>query len=360
MNELLRFGQPVVLGLDIGGANLKAATTTGRAISEPFPLWRDLAGLVARLKSLMVRLEPFDSIAATMTGELADCFRTKSEGVTAIVTALEAASGGRPLALWSTEGRFIAVEDAYAKPLPLAASNWLALASWVGRLVPRGRTLLLDIGSTTTDLIPLRDGIPAACGRTDLGRILANELVYTGVRRTPLCAVLPVVSFRGTTVRTAAELFATTLDPLLLLGEIAEDPDDHDTADGRPATRLAAAERLARCLCCDTTELTEGELQDLARQFVAAQLAELEHAIQALGIREGGAFEQVLVSGSGSFLGRKVSRYLPATQFARKLDLDQLVSPEVAAAAPACAVAVLCSEQGCQTKQATGEEALNS
>ncbi|MFM8580059.1 MAG: hypothetical protein ACKOFW_00990, partial [Planctomycetaceae bacterium] len=91
-----------------------------------------------------------------------------------------------------------------------------------------------------------------------------------------------------------------------------------------------------------------------------AQLAELEHAIQALGIREGGAFEQVLVSGSGSFLGRKVSRYLPATQFARKLDLDQLVSPEVAAAAPACAVAVLCSEQGCHTKQATGEEALNS
>ena len=359
MKDLLHFGKPEVLGLDIGGANLKAATTSGRAIAEPFPLWRDPAGLTDRLKGLMARLEPFDSIAATMTGELADCYPTKAEGVSSIVASIESAANGAPLALWSTEGRFVSADAARAEPLQLAAANWLALAAWVGRLVPRGRTLLLDIGSTTTDLIPLRDGIPAARGRTDLGRLLSRELVYTGVRRTPLCATASHVSLRGASVRPAAELFATTLDPLLLLGEIAEQPDDRDTADGRPATRLAAGERLARCLCCDQGELTADELQDLARQFVAAQVTELGQAIQTLADREGGEFEQVLVSGSGGFLGRKIAQSHPATHAARKIDLGRLVSPAVAATAPACAVAVLWSEQRCREERSTGLGAGN-
>jgi len=351
VTDLLRPHLPVVLGLDVGGANLKGATSAGRAAAEAFPLWRDPGGLPDRLARLVARLEPFTALAATMTGELADCFRTKSEGVGAIVSALEQVAAGRPLALWSTAGRFVSVAESRAEPLSLAAANWLALATWVGRLAPRGPALLCDMGSTTSDLIPLRDGRPVAAGRTDLGRLLAGELVYTGVRRTPLCAVAPQVVLRGTAVRPAAELFATQLDPLLLLGLVPEDPTDCDTADGRPATRAAAAERLARTLCCDATELTPQELRDLAQQFLDGQHADLSRALDTVATRAGGRFEQVLVSGSGSAVARQVVARHPATRAARVVELSRHVSPEIAESAPACAVAVLWAEHGLWAEQ---------
>ena len=56
---------------------------------------------------------------------------------------------------------------AIESPLLAAASNWHALARFAGRYVPRGTGLLVDIGSTTCDIIPLVDGEPASGGRTD-------------------------------------------------------------------------------------------------------------------------------------------------------------------------------------------------
>src|SRR5438552_12194660 len=99
-----------------------------------------------------------------------------------------------------------------------AAANWLALAAYAGRFAPTGTALLVDVGSTTTDLVPLLGGAPVPCGNTDAERLLHRELVYTGVRRTPLCALLGETG--------AAELFATTLDAYLLLEELPEDVTD--------------------------------------------------------------------------------------------------------------------------------------
>ena len=63
---------PVALGLDIGGANLKAATSEGAAGSEPFEIWRAPGDLTARLQQLIARFPPADLLAVTMTAELAD------------------------------------------------------------------------------------------------------------------------------------------------------------------------------------------------------------------------------------------------------------------------------------------------
>src|SRR6202030_2937868 len=102
---------------------------------------------------------------------------------------------------------------------------------------PRGSGLLIDVGSTTTDVIPLSGGRAVPRGVTDAARLQTSELVYTGARRTPVCALV----HEGV----AAELFATTLDVYLTLGAFAEDSST-DTADGRPATRPRAHARLAR------------------------------------------------------------------------------------------------------------------
>ena len=160
-------------------------------------MWRESDRLTGRLEAVLARFPETTRVVATMTGELADCFATKAEGVAAITGALVAAAGDRPVWLWSIREGFVTPDRALQRLFDVAASNWHALATWVGRQVPLGRTLLIDIGTTSSDLIPLHDGQPRAQGATDLERQLHGELVYTGARRTPLCAVPGPVTLRG-------------------------------------------------------------------------------------------------------------------------------------------------------------------
>jgi len=82
------------IGLDIGGANLKAATSAGGALSRPFALWKHPDRLADELAVIAAELRPTGPVAVTMTGELCDCFRTKRDGVRHILAA--AGSAFRP------------------------------------------------------------------------------------------------------------------------------------------------------------------------------------------------------------------------------------------------------------------------
>ncbi len=259
----------LTVGLDIGGANLKAATNDGDAIDRPFPLWKQPERLSSELRSLLAEFPQPDLVAVTMTGELADCFSSKAEGVRSIIRAVESATA-RPVRFWSTGGEFLDAESAASVPRLVAASNWHALATFCGRIVPEDEAVLIDIGSTTTDVIRLRNGTVCSEGMTDLERLTAGELVYTGVSRTPLCAFGPSVLVDGEPLPLAAELFATTLDVCLLLGHLPEDPSDSNTADGRPAIRANALARLARMLCADPDEVGEERLLQLGRSDCGA------------------------------------------------------------------------------------------
>src|SRR5216684_674216 len=140
-----------VLGLDIGGANLKAAHSGGLARSLPFALWKNPIGLADALAHLLADVPSYDQLAVTMTGELCDCFATKREGVVAILNAVEAVAGQTPVRVWQTDGRFVEPAAAREAPLLSAAANWLALAIFAGRFIPSGPALVIDTGSTTTD-----------------------------------------------------------------------------------------------------------------------------------------------------------------------------------------------------------------
>src|SRR5262249_27130143 len=128
---------------------------------------------------------------------------------------------------------------------------------FAGRFAPRGPALLIDIGSTTSDIIPLRDGVPVPQGLTDPERLATGELVYTGVQRSPICALIAEAPWRGATCGVAQELFATTWDAYLMLGDLPEEPGDEATADGRPATKACAHDRLARMICADRSLFDE-------------------------------------------------------------------------------------------------------
>ncbi|MBA4063773.1 MAG: H4MPT-linked C1 transfer pathway protein [Isosphaera sp.] len=340
---------PTVLGLDIGGANLKAATRDKRAASVPFALWKQPDKLPAALADLVAKFPDAEELAVTMTGELCDCFETKRDGVAAILAAVRFASGGRRIRVWSTDGVFVTADEAKADHLKVAAANWHALATFAGQYTFNRPGILIDTGSTTTDVIPLLHGKPMARGRTDRERLRSGELVYTGVRRTPVAAVL------GSTV--AAEYFATTHDAYLLLGKVAEDPADRDTADGRPATLPFAHARLARMIGGDAETVTREEAAGLAEEVMDKQIRLIEYGIAQAGgtlrsilrASELPAGVRFVVSGSGEFVLREL--------FARGLKLDRDVvglgqvrsltdqlGPAVSACAPAYAVAVLAAE----------------
>ena len=332
---------PLVVGLDIGGANIKAASSTGIAVLRPFPLWKQPDQLAAAMRDVLAALPPAAALAVTMTGELADGYANKTEGVTRILAAVADAAEAVPVGVWSTGGQFLTPTAAVAEPLQVAAANWHALATLVGRMFPSGRTLLFDVGSTTTDLIPIEDGRVTARGLTDYGRLTAGELLYTGATRTPVCALGPTVTVAGATLPVAAELFATLRDVYLITGDLPEAPTDCDTADGRPATIAQARQRLARMLCCDPEELDSGALTELAAACARRQQMQIVALVERMLDRWTEPVPRVVVSGSGSFLARQVLAQVPRLATATPVLLADVFGADIAAGACAYAVARL-------------------
>ena len=330
------------LGLDIGGANLKAADGAGWARSVPFALWREPQNLAAQLKALIDGGPPAERLAVTMTGELCDCFSSKSDGVRHILAAVECAAGGRQVWAYQVDGRFVSPDEASKSPLLAAASNWHALAAFAGRYVPSGAALLIDIGSTTTDVIPLLDGQVTAEGSNDLQRLASSELLYRGVKRTPICAVCQSLPWDGRKCQTAAEFFATTADAYVLLGMLDEEPDASWTADGKPLTTGHAEQRLARQVCADASELEAGAIYEIAVAVRDAQLSDLARAIRFVAKRLPEAPQTLLLSGCGAFLATIATWILPGT---RHRSLKAEIGAEISDCAPAHAVAVLAKER---------------
>jgi len=334
-----------VVGLDIGGANLKVAHSDGACRSIPFAVWQTPDRLTDQLRSLLADWLPCRALAVTMTAELADCFTTKSEGVDRILSSVESLAGDVPIAVWQTGGEFVSADFARQFPLLAAAANWHALATFVGRMVPDQQSLLLDIGTTTCDIIPLENGIPMPAGRTDLERLQSGELVYTGVRRTPVCAIAHAVPLDEGYVQLAAELFATTLDVHLLTGDIAADATDSATASGTPATVDAAYDRLARAICCDRSEISLEQTRGIAAFLSDVQQQRLTGALNRVLAARDQAVEAVVVSGSGGFLARRIIENHPRLNACSVHELQSLFSPETAESACAFALARLGTEQ---------------
>jgi probable H4MPT-linked C1 transfer pathway protein len=329
------------LGLDIGGANLKAANAQGWACSQPFALWREPHGLAAALESLVGAAPMSDKLAVTMTGELCDCFCSKAEGVGHILQAVENVAGGRKVAVYLVDGRFVSIEQAKASPQLAAASNWHALATYAARYVQRNTGLLIDIGSTTTDVIPISDGQVIARGRTDTERLLSRELIYGGVGRTPVCAVACELPLGDELCPVAAEVFATTADAYLLLGYLSEDPAAMSTADGRGLTRDFARRRLARQLCADCHELADSDFVAMARAILESQLAKLKLSIETIAGWAGDVSACVL-AGEGEFLALMAVERSSTSR--ATMSLKATMGPSASRSAPAFATAVLAQE----------------
>jgi (4-(4-[2-(gamma-L-glutamylamino)ethyl]phenoxymethyl)furan-2-yl)methanamine synthase len=331
-----------VLALDIGGANLKASDGRNFHASRFFPLWKNPQGLVDALRQLVAEGPPADRYVATMTGELADCFRTKREGVAAICDAAAEACGSN-LEIYLTDGTFVAPVEAKRRYLEAAASNWHATASLVARQTAPRTGILVDCGSTTCDVVPLADGRVTSIGRTDTERLASGELVYTGVVRSPVCALATQLPVGELWAGVAQELFATTLDVYLLTGNLPEDADNRETADGRPATREFALERLARAICADRESFDTDAGRRAALVVKESQIRLIGAALRRVLGRQIPPATVVYVCGQGEFLAREVLKRIgwhgEVRSFADKF------GPTASRVGPAFALAWLAEER---------------
>ncbi len=332
------------LALDIGGANLKVADGQGYAVWQSFALWQKHRQLGDALRNLLNAAPRADQFAVTMTGELADCFTTRSEGVQYILGAMATAAEKRPLKIYSQTTGFITPQAAIKQPLDVAAANWHALAQFAGRLAPAGFTLLIDMGSTTTDIIPLIDGRCEAVGKNDVERLIAGELVYSGVERTPVSSLATTLPFRGNTVPIASELFATTRDVYLTLGDLAPQPSDLGTANGKPATKSYSRDRLAHLYCLDRESFDDRDAAETAEAVDRQLTARVATALAQVTGRFDERLETVIVSGQGEFFIRRILERLRIR--CRVVSLEQELGSSISRCAPAHALAVLAREAG--------------
>jgi probable H4MPT-linked C1 transfer pathway protein len=299
-----------VIGWDIGGANVKAArlifedgrAVSGRAVRRYFEIWRDKAGLATLLRDLHDELGSADAMAVTMTAELADVFGTRAEGVAYILETVRNALPGTPMYAIDLEGRPVPFDGEPEDLMVFAATNWIAEALVLADRQPD--CLMVDIGSTTTDLIPIIGGRLAAKGRRDIERLASGELIYTGALRTPVAAIVSQVPVKGMICRISAEHFAISADVYLALGRIGPAEYVCATPDGRGKTPQEALDRLARVICEDSKGLAQEEVTRMAAYIAEKQVQQItEGMLQVLSRFDSGFGLPVVAVGIGAFLG---------------------------------------------------------
>jgi (4-(4-[2-(gamma-L-glutamylamino)ethyl]phenoxymethyl)furan-2-yl)methanamine synthase len=336
-----------VLGWDLGGAHLKAVGVDGDgaatfALELACPLWQGVSHLDRAIDETLAGVTALPAVhAVTMTGELADCFSDRATGMAALVQAMAARVPSGQLHIFAGRLGFLPVSAVATAASQIASANWLATAMYVATVVDEA--LLVDVGSTTADLVPVaRDA--RAIGDDDFTRLAADELVYTGVVRTPLMSVAARAPFEGREVGLMAEHFATTADVYRLTGELPERADLHPSADSGPKTIAGSARRVARMIGRDAASAPIGAWTELAAFFADAQLERLVAAATRVTSRGSlSAHAKVVGAGVGGFVARKLAARLgrPYVDFATLAPLAGASPEEVMAGAPAFAVAHL-------------------
>jgi (4-(4-[2-(gamma-L-glutamylamino)ethyl]phenoxymethyl)furan-2-yl)methanamine synthase len=339
----------LVIGWDIGGAHLKAALAQdGRivaALQVAAPLRLGLGALVQAFAEAKGRLQIGDRHAVTMTGELADTFASRAEGVSLLIATAVRELAGAPLVIYAGRAGFVGPEEAGHHVDDIASANWHASAAIVARLARSA--LFADMGSTTTDLVPVVDGRLAARGYTDATRLAAGELVYTGLVRSAVMTIASRAPVAGHWTALINENFAHMADVHRILGTLPEAADLMPTADSRPKTPEASAARLARMVGRDVLERTGSDPVALARWFAEAQLRSItDAAMLVLSASLMPAHAPIIGAGIGTGLMAEIARRLcrPYVGFETLLAVSSQARTAAATCAPAAALAVLASD----------------
>ena len=337
--------ETVVTGWDVSGAHLKVAQVDhGRhlvtTLQLPCRLWLGMEELTRSLREVQQRLQPTRRHGMTMTGELAGLFADRTVGGTRLGGAMAEVFAGSEMRVYAGQHGFVLPEGVDRRAS--ASANWHASARFVAGCC--GSALFVDIGSRSTDIVPVRDGQVDNIGYSDEERLSSQELVYTGVTRTPVTSIAEDVPFAGRRQRVMADSLATMADVHRLTGDLAEDVEPLPNADSRGKTVEDSARRLARMLGRDPKSAPPTDWRRLAVHLAEQQRQVLHDAVDlVLSGRRFGDEVPVVGAGVGRFLARTLAERLrrPYVDFAGLVEGDPPAKEWAARCAPAAAVAIL-------------------
>lgn len=337
-----------IAGWDLGGAHLKVACMDAEgyvlgSAQLPCPLWQGVDHLRRGIDLALETLEfAGERHAVTMTGELVDLFSSRREGVRTLISVMEEHLRPRTIHWYAGVHGFLNSDETVNAEHAVASSNWLAGATFVARCLPRA--LFVDIGSTTTDIIPIRDGVVVARGSNDNDRLRFGEMLYTGAVRTPLMALARRAPFMGAWIPQMTEHFAVTADVYRLTGELPEHADQLPSADNGPKSPVASARRVARMLGLDLEAASLDDWRQLACYYRERQLHAIACALhQVVSDRAVDASAPLVGCGVGRFLVRHLAQRCGRTyiDMASLLKTERLRIGDPADCVPAVAVAGL-------------------
>lgn len=353
-------------GWDLGGAHLKLVVIdddgkVSRVEQQYCPLWRGLEFFDSAMRQLRKRLpQRVVKHAVTMTGELVDVFPDRDAGVRQLLQAFLRHAGATRTLVYAGADGLVDLARAESAPATVASANWRAAAEAVAQHVGDG--LLIDIGSTTSDITAFAGGRVQSRGDNDAERIRQEELVYTGVVRSPVMALTRRVPFGGDWHGLMAEQFATAGDVYRLTGELPAHADMMDTADGGEKTVAASARRLARMLGmdCDTAPLAAW--RSVSGYLRESQLQRLNDACARILSQHDGAGTRFVGAGVGRFLAAELAQRWrrPYMEYGHWLKQSDSAALPLADCAPAAAIAALARSAALVDKEHTRHPTVRS
>lgn len=332
-----------VAGFDIGGANTDLAVIDFeddeiKNIEVDFaylPMWSnndDLSRVLMELIENICPISEIDAVGISMTAELVDAYDTKKDGVLDVVDKCEK-TFCCPIAYVGVDG-MLSKDEIEKTPLKAAAANWIATAQ-IATLISND-CIFIDTGSTTTDIIPIKDGNECAIGKSDFDRSATGELVYTGTLRTNLASFLDKVELNGKEYRVASELFAQTADVYTVLDLI--NPEDYvcDTFDGEGKSKMDCAKRIARVVCADLEMLSMDDIVEMSKFIHKKQIEQIADGLKQVVETQGlnlivttGLGKDILDGPAAELLGLEVK------------SMGDILTDEECVVAPAVGTAVM-------------------
>ena len=309
-----------IAGFDIGGANTDLAVIDFekgeiKNIEVDFaylPMWSnndDLSRVLVELIENICPLDEIDAVGISMTAELVDAYDTKKDGVLDVVKKCED-TFSCPVAYVGVGG-MLSRSEIEKTPLKAAAANWIATAQ-IATLIS-DNCIFIDTGrlkqSTTTDIIPIKNGKECAIGKSDFDRSATGELVYTGTLRTNLASFLDKVELNDKQYRVASELFAQTADVYMVLGLISEDDYICDTFDGEGKSKTDCARRIARVVCADLEMLSMDDIVEMSEFIHQKQVEQIADGLKQ--VVEAQNLDLIVTTGLGKdILDKKAAELL--------------------------------------------------
>ncbi|MDR2830302.1 MAG: H4MPT-linked C1 transfer pathway protein [Methanobrevibacter sp.] len=333
-----------IAGFDIGGANTDLAvidfSENGKIENisvnfEYLPMWSDnhrLGNVLLNLIKENNDLDDIDGVGISMTGELVDAYTKKEEGVLDISKKV-IATFNIPVGFVGLD-KFLTYNEVLINPSKIAAANWIATSAIISEIDEN--CIFIDTGSTTTDIIPIKNGKECSKGRSDFERLSTGELVYTGILRTNLSSFLRKVELNGKEYTVASELFATTADIYNVLGKIYKEDYSCSTSDGAGKSKMESMIRISRVLCGDMDILSKEDILAISKFTHEKQTEQIAEGLKKVSKREN--IDKVVTTGlGGEILGKEATKLLNL----HHISMSDFYTKEESVVAPAIGTAVL-------------------